>query len=153
MGAPRKGFTLIEMLLVVIILGVVAVLGFPRMSAGMTRANVRGARTTLINLMAKARTAATQTNRITLVKIEGDNAVVLMRPRRLLPVAGNDADTLGAVARLGETYGVTVTATIDSVRFDPRGLGSGFGTGTTFLVSKNGTTDTITIDGLGRVTK
>jgi prepilin-type N-terminal cleavage/methylation domain-containing protein len=151
MYAPRKGFTLIETLLAIVILGIVVLLGFPRMSAGMTSASVRGARTTLINLFAKARTAATQANRITLVKIEGDNAFVLMRPR-LLPGAG-DADTLGAVERLGDSYGVTVTATIDSVRFDPRGLGTGFGTGTTFVISRNGTTETITIDGLGRVTK
>lgn len=151
MDAPRKGFTLIETLLVIMILGIVVLIGFPRMSAGMTKASVRGARTTLINLTARARTAATQTNRIALLKLEGDNAFVLLRPR-LLPGAGN-ADTLGAVARLGDSYGVTVTATIDSVRFDPRGLGTGFGTGTTFLVSRNGTSETITIDGLGRVTK
>jgi prepilin-type N-terminal cleavage/methylation domain-containing protein len=151
MDAPRKGFTLMETLLVIVILGIISLLGFPRMRAGMTSANVRGARTTLINLLAKARTAATQSNRIALLKIEGDNAFVLMRPR--LGVPPGDADTLGAVERLGDSYGVTVTATIDSVRFDPRGLGTGFGTGTTFRVSRNGTTETITIDGLGRVTK
>jgi len=151
MDAARKGFTLMETLLVIVILGIVALLGYPRMSAGMTSASVRGARTTLINLLAKARTAATQANRITLVKIEGNNAFVLMRPR-LLPGAG-DADTLGAVERLGASYGVTIAATVDSVRFDPRGLGTGFGTGTTFLVSRNGSTDTIRVDGLGRVTK
>jgi Tfp pilus assembly protein FimT len=138
-------------MLVVTILGIVVLIGYPRMSAGMTSTNVRGARTTLINLVAKARTAATQNNRIALLKIEGNNAFVLMRPR-LLPGAGN-ADTLGAVERLGDSYGVTVTAAIDSVRFDPRGLGTGFGTGTTFLVSRNGRTETIMIDGLGRVTK
>jgi prepilin-type N-terminal cleavage/methylation domain-containing protein len=151
MYAPRKGFTLIETLLVVVVLGIVVLIGFPRMSAGMTSANVRGARTTLINLLAKARSAATQANRITLVKLEGDNAFVLMRPR-LLPGAGN-ADTLGPVVRLWDSYGVTVTATIDSVRFDPRGMGTGFGTGTTFLISRNDRIDSIKIDGLGRVTK
>jgi prepilin-type N-terminal cleavage/methylation domain-containing protein len=151
MYAPRKGFTLIETLLVVVVLGIVVSIGFPRMSAGMTSANVRGARTTLINLLAKARTAATQGNRIALVKIQGDNAFILMRPR-LLPGAG-DADTLGPVVSLWDSYGVTITATIDSVRFDPRGMGTGFGTGTTFLVSRNGRTETIRIDGLGRVAK
>jgi prepilin-type N-terminal cleavage/methylation domain-containing protein len=151
MDARRKGFTLIETLLAVVILGAIVLLGFPRMSAGMTSTNVRGARTTLINLLAKARTAATQANRITLLKIEGDNAFVLARPR-LLPGLGN-ADTLGAVQRLGQSYGVTVTASVDSVRFDPRGLGTGFGTGTTFVISRNGTADSIRIDGLGRVTK
>jgi prepilin-type N-terminal cleavage/methylation domain-containing protein len=151
MGAPRKGFTLVEIVVVVVVLGMVVLLGFPRASAGMNSANVRSGRTTLINLLVKARTAATQANRITLMKIEGNNAMVLMRPR-LLPGAG-DADTLGAVERLGDSYGVTVTATIDSVRFDPRGLGTGFGTGTTFVISRNGVADTIRIDGLGRVTK
>jgi prepilin-type N-terminal cleavage/methylation domain-containing protein len=151
MGARTKGFTLIETLMVVTILGAVVLIGYPRMSAGMVKTNVRGARTTLINLLAKARTAATQTNRITLLKIQGNNAFVLMRPR-LLPGAGN-ADTLGGVEQLGTIYGITVTATIDSVRFDPRGLGTGFGTGTTFLVSRSGHTETITVDGLGRVTK
>lgn len=147
----RQGFTLIEMVVVVLILGIIALFGFPRMSAAMTKANVRGARTTLINLIAKARTAATQNNRIALLKIQGDHAFVLLRPRRL---AGfGNADTLGTVIRLGDNYGVTLIATIDSVRFDPRGLGTGFGTGTTFLVSKNGHSETITIDGLGRVTK
>jgi hypothetical protein len=106
----------------------------------------------LINLLSKARTAATQTNRITLLKIQGNNAFVLARPR-LVAAAGSDADTLGAVQPLGDIYGVTVTAAIDSVRFDPRGLGTGFGTGTTFLVSLNGKTETITVDGLGRVRK
>jgi prepilin-type N-terminal cleavage/methylation domain-containing protein len=151
MGARTKGFTLIETLLVIIILGVIVLIGFPKMSASMAQTNLRGARTTLINLLAKARTAATQTNRIALLKVEGNNAFVLLRPRKL-PGAG-DADTLGAVERLGDSYGVTVTAAIDSVRFDPRGLGAGFGAGTTFLVSRNGHTETITVDGLGRVTK
>lgn len=151
MNAPRNGFTLIETLLALVILGTVVILGFPRMSAGVTSTNVRGARTTLINLLVKARTAATQANRITLLKIEGNNAFVLARPR-LLPGVGV-ADTLGSVERLGASYGVTVTATIDSVRFDPRGLGTGFGTNTTFVISRNATADTIRIDGLGRVTK
>lgn len=153
MGTRTKGFTLIETLLVIVILGVIVLIGFPKMSASMAQTNLRGARTTLINLLTKARTAATQTNRIAVLKIQGNNAVVLLRPRRLPPLTAGDADTLGAVEPLGDSYGVTVTAAIDSVRFDPRGLGAGFGAGTTFLVSRNGHTETITVDGLGRVTK
>jgi prepilin-type N-terminal cleavage/methylation domain-containing protein len=147
----RRGFTVIEMLLVIMILGIATAIGLPRMSAGVTSASVRGARTTLINLLSRTRIAATETNRIAVLKIEANNAVILLRPRRL-PGAG-DADTLGPVAQLGENYGVTVTGSIDSVRFDPRGMASGFGTGTTFMVSKNGTTETIRIDALGRVSK
>lgn len=152
MATRTNGFTLVETMIVVIILSTVMLIGYPRMRDGIIRTNVRGARTTLINLLAKARTAATQNNRITLLKIEGNNAFVLARPR-LVAAAGSNADTLGAVERLGDSYGVTVTAGIDSVRFDPRGMGTGFGTGTTFLVSRNEHTETITVDGLGRVRK
>jgi prepilin-type N-terminal cleavage/methylation domain-containing protein len=152
MAKRTRGFTLVETMLVVTILGTLTLIGYPRMRDGMIRANVRGARTTLINLLSKARTAATQTNRITLLKIQGNNAFVLARPR-LVAAAGSNADTLGPVQPLGDIYGVTVTAAIDSVRFDPRGLGTGFGTGTDFLVSRNGKTETIRVDGLGRVTK
>jgi prepilin-type N-terminal cleavage/methylation domain-containing protein len=152
MATRTNGFTIIETMMVVTILGAVTLIGYPRMRDGMTRTNVRGARTTLINLLSKARTAATQTNRITLLKIEGNNAFVLARPRLVADGVSN-ADTLGPVEPLGDIYGVTVTAAIDSVRFDPRGLGTGFGGGTDFLVSKNGKTETIRVDGLGRVTK
>jgi prepilin-type N-terminal cleavage/methylation domain-containing protein len=151
MSLPSKGFTVIEMLLVITILGIVTLIGLPRMSAGRSSASVRGARTTLVNMLARTRIAAMETSRITLLKIDGNNAVILMRPR-LLPGAGN-VDTLGAVAPLGDSYGVSVTATIDSVRFDPRGLATGFGTGTTFLLARNGFTETVRVDGLGRVTK
>jgi prepilin-type N-terminal cleavage/methylation domain-containing protein len=152
MATRTNGFTLIELMIVVTILGTLMLIGYPRMRDGRTRSNVRGARTTLVNLLSKALTAATQNNRVTLLKIQGNNAFVLARPR-LVAAAGSDADTLGAVQPLGAIYGVTVTAAIDSVRFDPRGLGTGFGTGTTFLVSLNGKTETITVDGLGRVRK
>src|SRR5687767_10142127 len=108
MATRTNGFTIIETMMVVTILGAVTLIGYPRMRDGMTRTNVRGARTTLINLLSKARTAATQTNRITLLKIEGNNAFVLARPR-LVAAAGSNADTLGAVEPLGDIYGVTVT--------------------------------------------
>jgi prepilin-type N-terminal cleavage/methylation domain-containing protein len=151
MGVSSKGFTVLEMLLVIMIIGIVSLIGLPRMRAGMTSTNVRGARTTLINMLSRTRIAATQNSRVAVLKVQANNAVILMRPR-LLPGAG-DADTLGAVAPLGDSYGVTVTAAIDSVRFDPRGMASGFGTGTTFVLVRDGVTERVTVDGLGRVTK
>jgi prepilin-type N-terminal cleavage/methylation domain-containing protein len=152
MPKRMQGFTLIEIMLVITILGVVMLVGYPRVRDGMTSSNVRGARTTLINLLAKARTSATQINRNTWLKIAGNDAFILARPR-LVTAAGSDADTLGPVERLGASYGVTVTGEIDSIGFDPRGMGTGFGAGTTFLVSRDGKTETIRVDGLGRVTK
>jgi prepilin-type N-terminal cleavage/methylation domain-containing protein len=151
MRRRERGFSLIEMLVVIVVLGIATLIGVPRIGAGMTKANVRGARTTLINLLSRTRIAATETNRITVLKVVGNNAVILLRPRRL-PGVG-DADTLGNVMRLGDAYGVTIAAPIDSVRFDPRGLAAGFGTGTTFRLMRDDVSDSVRIDGLGRIIK
>lgn len=152
MHARAAGFTLVETLLVVVILGTVALIGVPRMRAGIISTDLRGARTALTSLVAKARASATQSSRVTLLKIEGNNAYVLARPR-LVPLPGSTADTVGQVQRLDDLYGVTLSAAVDSIRFDPRGLGSGFGSGTTFLLSRDGHTDSIRVDGLGRITR
>ncbi|HEU5305046.1 MAG TPA: GspH/FimT family pseudopilin [Gemmatimonadales bacterium] len=151
MRARPNGFTLVEIMMATAILGILVVAGFPKVSAGLARSNVTSARTALANMVAKARAAALQTNRLTWLKIENNNALILARPR-VQPGAGN-ADTMGAVEPLGESYGVEVTGTVDSVRFDPRGLGTGFGATATFLVSKGGHTETVVIDGLGRVSR
>jgi prepilin-type N-terminal cleavage/methylation domain-containing protein len=152
MPARAAGFTLVETLMVVVIVGAVALIGVPKMQSGMTSTNLRGARTSLTSLLAKARASATQSSRMTLLKVEGNTAYVLARPR-LVPLPGSTADTVGSVQRLDDLYGVTITATVDSIRFDPRGLGSGFGSGTRFLLSRDGRTDSIRVDGLGRVTR
>jgi hypothetical protein len=98
----------------------------------------------MVNLVAAARAASMQTNRVTWVKIEGTSAYV---------GASNGAtvDTVGTVHDLGDAYGVTVTG-VDSIQFDPRGFG-GFGTVGSIVLSRDGHSSTITIDGLGRVTK
>ncbi len=151
MTARRRGFSLVEVLIVVVIIGVMLSIGFPKLRTGMTNNNVRAARTALINMIAGARNASSQTNRSTWVKIEGNRAVVLARPR-LVPVGGSNADTIGPVQNLGQLYGVTVTATVDSFRFNPT-LTSLDVVGTTFTISRSGRVETVAVDGLGRVIK
>jgi prepilin-type N-terminal cleavage/methylation domain-containing protein len=153
-AARRKGFSLVEMLIVVVILGIIVLLGFPRMQAGLVNNNVRAARTTFINMIAGARAAASQTNRSTWVKIESSRAVVLARPRLDGVKTGTtNADTIGPVQNLSSAYGVTLAATpADSFRFNPGFTTLGAGT-TTFTISRSGHSDVVTVDGLGRVQK
>ena len=147
----RSGFTLIEMLMVIVIVGILVLIGFPKVSSAMVKTNVRGARTTLANMFTKARTVATQTNRKTRLKFSGNQVWIVASPR-LLPGAGT-VDTIGPVENLNTLYGVTVTSPVDSVTFDPRGLAAGFGASSTLKVAKSGHTDSIVVDGLGRVVK
>jgi prepilin-type N-terminal cleavage/methylation domain-containing protein len=148
----RSGFTLVEALIVVVILGLIALIGLPKISAAMVRTDLRSARTTMINLVATARAASVQRNRVTWIKRNGNMAYVGATPR-VVPLAGSTADTVGPVHNLGTTYKVTM-AGADSVQFDPRGFGSWAGGGSvTITLSRSGHSETITIDGLGRVIK
>ena len=139
----RSGFTLIEMLVVVVLLGLVALIGFPKISAALVQNDIRSARTTVINMVAAARAASVQTNRSMWIKFEGGKAYV---------VTSGSADPVGGIQNLGTQYGVTMSGA-DSIQFDPRGFGADLGGGISIVLSRGGHSDTVTIDGLGRVTK
>ena len=147
----RYGFTLIEALIVVVILGLIALIGFPRISAAMVKSDLRSARTTVVNLVATARAASVQTSRRAWLKFEGNKAYVLVRPR--MPADGNgDADTVGTVHDLSVQYGVSVVA-VDSIQVDPRGFRASLGDTTSVTLSRYSHTETVKLDGLGRVIK
>jgi len=149
---PRSGFTLVEALVVVVLLGLMAIIAFPRMSAAMVKSDLRAARTTMINLVATARAASVQSNRVTWIKRAGNTAYVAATPR-VVPLAGSTADTIGSIRNLGSTYSVTMSGA-DSIQFDPRGFGVWAGGGSVQItLSRSSYSETITIDGLGRVTK
>jgi prepilin-type N-terminal cleavage/methylation domain-containing protein len=148
----RDGFTLVETLIVVVLLGLIVLIGFPKISTAMAQSELRSARTTMINMVARARAASVQSNRVTWIKINGNSMYVGATPR-LVPAGVSTADTVGVVD-LAEQYHVAVTTEgTDSIQFDPRGFGAGFGTGASIVVSRGDHSSTITIDGLGRVGK
>ena len=119
----------------------------------MTAQNLRGSRTTVVNMLAKARAASTETNRLTWLKVSGNKAWILARPRTVA-AAGSNADTLGVVEDLNKRYGTTVAMSRDSIGFDPRGIASELGGGAvTLTVTKSSHSEVVTIDALGRVVK
>lgn len=149
----RVGFTLVETLIVVGLLGLLTLIGFPKMSEAMVRNDLRGARTTLINLVAKARSVAVQSNRVTWIQVEGNTAFVGATPRLGVADGVSTADTVGPIHDLAAAYGVTLAGE-DFIQFDPRGFGSGFGNAPVSIVLSRGShASTVTIDGLGRVQK
>jgi prepilin-type N-terminal cleavage/methylation domain-containing protein len=151
-AARRRGFSLVEMLIVVVMIGIMLSIGFPKMRAGMANNNVRAARTALINMIAGARNAGSQTNRSTWVKVSGSRVFVLARPRQDFQTGATNADTIGPVQNMDGLYGVSITPSVDSFRFNPT-LTSLDIVGKSFILSRNGYADTVSIDGLGRVLK
>jgi prepilin-type N-terminal cleavage/methylation domain-containing protein len=152
----RNGFSLIEMLIVVVILGIMTAVVYPRVSQVLAKNDLRSARTTLANKFATARAVAMQRSRSASVNFNGNNVAVTAGPRTV-PVAGSTVDTIGGVQNLNTLYGVTVTAPVASVNYDPRGFAGGpsglGGALVTFVVSRSGKRDSVSLDYLGRVTK
>ena len=149
----RNGFTLVETLIVTVICGLIVLIGFPKVSQGLARNDLRGARTTVVNLAAKARTVAAQSNRRAWIVFNGDVAYVIASPRAV-DLAGSTVDTVGGLQDLGDLYKVGLAANVDSVSFDPRGFGSWVGgANPTIVLARSGYTETIVVDALGRVVK
>jgi prepilin-type N-terminal cleavage/methylation domain-containing protein len=146
----KLGFTLVETLIVVVLIGAVTLIGYPKVVSGMAKTNLRSSRTTMTNMFATARAVATQRNRKTWINFNGNNVVVTASPRTA--AGAGTVDTIGAVQKLDQLYGVSVTAPVGSVAYDPRGFG-GLTTSRTFVVTRSGKRDSVMVDGLGRVTK
>jgi prepilin-type N-terminal cleavage/methylation domain-containing protein len=151
----RSGFTTIEMIIVVVMIGVIAAIGFPRIRRALGKTNVRSARVYLGTAVATARASAVQRGCRAVVHFSsGADATVWVTvcPRRN-PGAGT-IDTVGGVEQLASRYKVTLTPTRDSIQYDPRGL-SMDNVSTTVRIEGNVATDrdSVLINTLGKVVR
>jgi type II secretion system protein H len=152
----RSGFTLVEILLVVVIIGVMTLMAYPRVSDAMVKSNLRGARTRIVNMLSTARAAAGQGGRTkAYVKFNGNTAVITAEPRRNLPIGANTEDTLGVAVNLSTVYGATVASSPSTaqIAFDPRGIATGVAQQVTLSLTHGSYTQSVYVDILGRVTK
>ena len=145
----RRGFSLMEILTVMIMIGIMASLALPRLNSTLAKQSVRGARSAITTAHSRARNAAISRGRRTAFAIRNGVLVILSRN----PVTGV-VDTVGRTSdSVTSRFGVTFTvnpSTRDTLVFDSRGLGTE-GSGTDIYVSKSGYADTVSISSLGRV--
>ena len=125
MTQRTAGFTTIEVVMVVIIVGVIAAVAFPRIRGALASQNVRSARAASQTYVATARAAAVQRGCRGTLHMRSDGRM-WVTVCTVTPGVGKTLDTLGRVDPLGERYSVAVAPSRDSVAFDARGLKSGF---------------------------
>lgn len=138
----RSGFSLIELLIAVTLLGLLLAIAAPRVQQASAQQSVRNARAAVANLYARARVYAVQ-RRVPVTLQFGDSTAWITAP------AGAGLDTLGAVEHLGRQFGVSVIAG-GAVAISPVGMVNA-GTPISVSVTKSGHSDSIVISGYGRL--
>ncbi len=147
----RAGFTLVETVLAIVIVGMLALISYPRIGSAVVKSNLVSARTQVVNMLATARSAATQTSRSTWLKFNGNKVFVTASPRR--KAGAGTVDTVGTVVDLNTVYGasVAVSGGVTQIAFDARGFAAGLGGTITIQLTHGGYSKSATVDALGRV--
>ena len=146
---PSHGFTLLELMIGLAIIGLMTLTALPAITRIGDRAQVKSARTAMVNHLAAARQAAQHGGRLVVFKVSGGRLWSEGEPR-VVAVLGSTRDTIGAMVNLATEFRVTVTSTLDSVVFDPKGFGTGAGR---VRLSRGASSDSVVVTGLGSVVR
>jgi prepilin-type N-terminal cleavage/methylation domain-containing protein len=137
------GFSLMELLIVVSVIGLLSLFMLPKSLDIIRRSEIKGARNHIINKFYLARSAARQ-NAVSTLLIKDGNFILIER-------LGTPMDTVGGVQSLNALFGVTSTGA-DTVRIDPRGLAQTTAP-VTMTFGRNGLRDSVVFFGLGGLSR
>jgi prepilin-type N-terminal cleavage/methylation domain-containing protein len=146
----RHGFTLIEMLMVVVIISLTMLMALPRFRTAVNRSNMLSARAKVMSSYSAARAAAAGSGRLTTLHVNGNQVWVTASPR--LKAGAGASDTIVLPKNLNTLYGVTATPSVGTVDVGRNGLGNS-GAITNIVLSHGDLGDTIRISQYGRVLK
>lgn len=140
----RHGFTLIEMLMVVVIIGVVLAFSLPKFNSLRNSGKMGSAKVHLMSSITTARAAAIQHGRPSLWALNGNTVSVAVQN------AAGGYGAVGAAAKFDSLYNVTLRASQTIIVFDARGIASNMGATNKIWLS-SATTDSVCITRLGVV--
>ena len=144
----RNGFSTIEMIIVVILIGLIAAIGYPRMRRGLEKQNIRNAKALIATLASTARGTAIQRGCPATLNMSADS--VWVTACGVNPPAATVA--VGTKKLVGSEFSVTLAPTAASVVYDPRGISTQY-VSTTVRVIGPHYQDSVVINELGKVKK
>jgi prepilin-type N-terminal cleavage/methylation domain-containing protein len=142
----RRGFSVIEMLVVMVIAGAVGAIVLPRASKLLARNAVRSAKHQVQTTLVVARAAAIQNGRPARFVRTG-NVVQAMLER------GTQLTPLGTPVDLGRDK-ITIATANDTIRFDPRGFAFGINTASAYQaiqITRGAWSDSVCVSRFGRI--
>lgn len=146
MKPVRHGFTLVEMLAVIVLMGIVLALVAPRIGTESVKLSARSSAQKIAAFLSRARAEAIQNGRRTAV-VRVNNGV------RLLMDNGTGTPTILGWQDLGLEQQVTLSASpSDTIEFDPRGLATLRGSAVQEIIATRDVyADTACVIGRGRI--
>jgi prepilin-type N-terminal cleavage/methylation domain-containing protein len=144
----RRGFTLVETLVVVVVVGLVSLIALPSLQNAWAHSSVLSAKSKITSLYYRARATAVESSRNTVLVTNSGNAYVVARPR--LTAGAGTFDTITRVENVYTQFQVNLTSNTDSVRISPTGLGTN---GANLILTKGSYADTVFINQYGRILK
>lgn len=142
----RKGFSTIEMIIVVILIGVIASIGFPRLRDGLEKQNVRSSKALIATLVATARATAIQRGCAATLNLSADSAWVTACG--VNPPAASVA--VGTKKLVGSEFSVTLSPSAASIVYDPRGIATAYQVTTVRVIGPH-YRDSVIVNELGKV--
>jgi prepilin-type N-terminal cleavage/methylation domain-containing protein len=142
----RRGFTVIELLVVLLIVSTLAAIGIPKMSTAMGRSSLRSARQQVQSTVVLARAAAIQNGRPARLVRNGNVVQAMLENGAQLVAVGAPVDVSDARVR--------IEMAVDTIRFDPRGFAPGLpGTSSYLLIRlyRGAAGDTLCVSRFGRI--
>ena len=144
----RKGFSTIEMIIVVILVGVIASIGFPRLRRGLEKQRIRNTKALLATMVATARGTAIQRGCVATLNFAADSVWVTA-----CGLVGNPPPAsvlVGTARRVKDDVNVTLSYTASTIRYDPRGIRLTFQPTTVRVIGPT-YQDSVVINELGKV--
>lgn len=146
----RRGFSLIEMLVVLIVSGLVLKMALPRFAAMRDRMALRAAKQQISAYLVTARAIAIRRAKVSTFKVKNNTIWATTTSS-----TGTDSTITGTVPLL-TARGVTVSrqgiGASDSIRFDPRGFAL-LNNARTYVLTRNSLKDSICISRLGLIAR
>jgi prepilin-type N-terminal cleavage/methylation domain-containing protein len=144
----RKGFSTIEMIIVVVLVGVIASIGFPRLRRGLEKQRIRNTKALIATMVATARGTAIQRGCVATINFATDSVWVTA-----CGLVGNPPPAnvlVGTAKQVKADVNVTLSASQATIGYDPRGMRLLFQPTTVRVIGPNHQ-DSVVINELGKV--
>jgi prepilin-type N-terminal cleavage/methylation domain-containing protein len=146
----RSGFTLIEVMVVVVVAGLIMAMTLPKFSATFDRVSVRSAKQQMTAYLAAARAAAIRQSQTSQFHVANNS--IWTNVNQLGGTNINVTKTMSLKTMRGVTVTLSGSTANDSITYDSRGM-SNTGSSKTYVLTRNNYKDSVCVSLLGLIAR